>query len=63
MLMNIAKAHIDDYEKNMDEVEFVVIDGQSINGTRVVGITIGSKDNGVGEDTVVKTGDKLKVTI
>lgn len=61
MLLEVLKAHIEDYEERMDDLEFIVIDGQTIDDTRVISITIGSKDNGLGEDTVVKTGDKIKV--
>lgn len=63
MLLEIVKAHIEDYEEDIENVGFVVIDGQTIDDKRVVSITIGSQNNGVEEDTVVKTGDKMKINL
>lgn len=61
MLLEVVKAHVEDYESRIDDVEFIVIDGQTIDDTRVVSITIGSKGSGIDENTVVKTGDKMEI--
>lgn len=63
MLLEIVKAHIDDYDDNIDEVDFIVIDGQTIDGTRIVSITVGSKDNTDGEHSLIKTGDEMEIDI
>lgn len=61
MLLEIIKAHVEDYEKNLENIDFIAIDGQTIDETRVVSFTIGSKSNGNDEATLVKTGDTLNI--
>lgn len=61
MLLEIIKAHILGFEENTDDVEFVAIEGQTIDDTRLVTFTIGSKNEDVSENVTVKTGDRFKI--
>lgn len=61
MLLEIIKAHVEDYEKVLNDIHFIAIDGQTIDETRVVTFTIGSKSSGDYEDTIVKTGDTIDI--